>query len=199
MPGWPRTEDRPTLNHGRRAEKFRATPLPAFLPLLPIRVTRLWTTDRDMSALTAFAALARRGSSGRPPDQAGSTSRSRPVFTSKTKPRTSSVLQQERRGAHPLDRLPHVLVGVPEGLHRPRRTLADLQLQIVPELLGDGLHAAARVWMRATLRVPERPLAGMVRERITSSVTTTARVADGAAVAELQAERGVQVQGARPW
>src|SRR5690606_19568743 len=46
--------DRPTPNHGHHAGKVPRDTTPAFLPPLPIRVTRLWTTGGDMSGRTTF-------------------------------------------------------------------------------------------------------------------------------------------------
>ena len=69
----------------------------------------------------------------------------------------------------------------------------DLRLQLVPEVLGDDSQAAAGVVDEDDAAGAQRALAdGQRADDVVGD--HAARVADGVAVAELQAERGVQVE-----
>lgn len=98
-----------------------------------------------------------------------------------------------RGGAHPLHGLPDVAVQVDEGLHRPLRALADLQLQLAPEVLGEAEQAAAGVVDQRDRAGAEGALAdGEGADGVVGD--DAARVADDVGVAEFQAERREQVE-----
>src|SRR5690606_11176321 len=174
-------------------EKFRVTPLPhscrryRFVSLACGQLTAICQVVRPSCFLGARGAIGTGGRSG------GVDLPQQTALDVEDETTHVAGVQQERRGPHPLHRLPDVLVDVPEGLHGPGRALADLHLQVVPELLGDGLQTAVRVVDQHHAARTQSALAdGQRADHVVRD--DPAGVADGVAVAEFEAECRVHVQ-----